>query len=157
MSSESLPINPAAFAEAIKELSLPILYAKVAELRNSISHLQRSNQELRAFISESCESETDKRELEGYIAENEGVEESMNERIQLCKAEVEGRGQRWIDLDEIANDEAKAGGAQAREQPTESESTTDSVNGHGTPTAPTGESIDRDDDDDDGGAGGVYL
>ncbi|PYI01736.1 hypothetical protein BO78DRAFT_401112 [Aspergillus sclerotiicarbonarius CBS 121057] len=100
MSSESLPIAPAAFAEAIKELTLPVLYAKVSEIRNSIAHLHRSNQELRAFITESCESDADKRELESYIVENEGVAVSMTERIDLLKAEVESRGQQWIELDE---------------------------------------------------------
>ncbi|OOG01181.1 hypothetical protein ASPCADRAFT_941 [Aspergillus carbonarius ITEM 5010] len=100
MSSESLPIALTAFAEAIKELPLPVLYAKVSEIRNSIAHLHRSNQELRAFIAESCESETDKQELESYIIENEGVAVSMTERIDLLKAEVESRGQQWIELDE---------------------------------------------------------
>lgn len=104
MSVETLPITPVAFAEAIKELSLPVLYAKVAELRNSVAHLQRSNQELRLFITESCESDAEKQELEGYIAENEGVKGSMNERIRLCKAEVEGRGNAWIELDPEANE-----------------------------------------------------
>ncbi|KAL3459931.1 hypothetical protein BJX64DRAFT_263965, partial [Aspergillus heterothallicus] len=107
MSAEALPITPGAFAEAIQELTLPVLYAKVAELRNSIAHLQRSNSELRAFITESCESEADKRELEGYIAENEGVKESMDARIALCKAEIERRGQTWIELDDIIGNEEK--------------------------------------------------
>ncbi|PTU22411.1 hypothetical protein P175DRAFT_0412228, partial [Aspergillus ochraceoroseus IBT 24754] len=100
MSAESLPINPSAFAEAIKELSLPSIYAKASELKNSIVHLQRSNTELQTFVSESCETETEKQELQGYIAENEGVVEAMNARIQLLKTEVENRGQRWIELDE---------------------------------------------------------
>ncbi|PWY83305.1 hypothetical protein BO94DRAFT_469584 [Aspergillus sclerotioniger CBS 115572] len=116
MSSESLPIAPAAFTEAIKELPLPVLYAKVSEIRNSIAHLHRSNQELRTFIAESCESETDKRELEGYIVENEGVAVSMTKRIDLLKAEVESRGQQWIELDEKERGEQNGNSAPSPSQ-----------------------------------------
>lgn len=101
MSTESLPITPGAFAEAIKELPLAVLYSKVSELTNSIAHLHRSNAELRAFLTESNDSEEDKKELEGYVAENEGVAVSMNERISLLKTEVENRGHPWIELDEL--------------------------------------------------------
>jgi uncharacterized small protein (DUF1192 family) len=97
MSEETQPITLEAFAEAIKELPLSAVYAKVSEIRNSIAHLRRSNSELRAFIDESCESESDKRELEGYIAENEVVITTMNERIGLLKTEIENRGERWIE------------------------------------------------------------
>ncbi|KAJ5698438.1 hypothetical protein N7462_000443 [Penicillium macrosclerotiorum] len=100
MSAESLPINPTAFAEAIKELTLSTVYAKVAELRNSIAHLQRSNVELRIFLLESQDSEEDKKELEGYITENEGVMKSMEERLALLKTEVENRGQQWIEVED---------------------------------------------------------
>ncbi|KAJ9252735.1 hypothetical protein DTO271D3_2540 [Paecilomyces variotii] len=99
MSSEPQPITPAAFAEALKALPLSAVYAKVSEIRNSIAHLHRSNAELKLFIEESTETESDKRELESYISENEGVIETMNERVELCKAEVEERGQQWIELD----------------------------------------------------------
>ncbi|RDW76241.1 uncharacterized protein DSM5745_06233 [Aspergillus mulundensis] len=152
MSSETLPISPAAFAEAIKELTLPVLYTKVAELQNSIAHLRRSNQELRLFITESCESEADKHELEGYIAENEGVERSMNERIHLCKAEVEGRGQIWIDLDMEANEIAGTNGPEVGQE----HGQTAAANGTSSnvEAAPTERSRDR---EDDGENGGVYL
>lgn len=99
MSAESIPIMPSAFAEAIKELPLSTVYAKASELRNSISHLRRSNDELWSFISDACDAEEDRRELEGYIVENEGVITSMTERIQLLKTEVENRGQIWIEED----------------------------------------------------------
>jgi hypothetical protein len=154
MSSEALPISPAAFAEAITELTLPVLYAKVAELRNSIAHLQRSNAELRTFITESCETEADKRELEGYIVENEGVKESMDARIALCKAEVERRGQTWIELDEITGSEE---GKPEGEGTTRSESTSATVaptaNGNGNTEASARRSTERDNEGDDG----VYL
>ncbi|KAG0152805.1 hypothetical protein PDIDSM_2610 [Penicillium digitatum] len=107
MSTESLPITPGAFAEAIKEPPIAVLYSKVSELTNSIAHLHRSNAELRAFLTESNESEEDRKELEGYMAENEGVAVSMNERILLLKSEVENRGQPWIELDELKVDKAQ--------------------------------------------------
>lgn len=108
MSSDALPITPGAFAEAIKELPLAVLYSKVSELTNSIAHLHRSNAELRAFLAEGNDSEEDRKELEIYITENEGVAVSMNERISLLKTEVENRGQPWIELDELKKDEGQA-------------------------------------------------
>jgi hypothetical protein len=99
MSSEAQPISSAAFAEAIKALPLSAVYGKVSELRNSIGHLTRSNEELRTFIRESEEGpdSPDNKELENYILENEGVMQTMAERISLLKAEVEERGQLWIE------------------------------------------------------------
>ncbi|KAL4740837.1 hypothetical protein BDV11DRAFT_168784 [Aspergillus similis] len=159
MSAESLPITPVAFAEAIKELTLPVLYAKVAELQNSIAHLRRSNQELRLFITESCESEADREELEGYIAENVGVEKSMIERIELCKAEVGRRGQTWIELGADANGTTgtEGEGEQGQGQPTGEDATaTASVNGtsSNTDVPPAERSRDRDNDGEDDG---LYL
>ncbi|KAL3448838.1 hypothetical protein BJX65DRAFT_274604 [Aspergillus insuetus] len=154
MSSDALPITPAAFAEAITELTLPVLYAKVAELRNSIAHLQRSNAELRTFITESCETEADKRELEGYIAENEGVKESMDARIALCKAEVERRGQTWIELDEIIGSEE---GKPEGEMPTRSGSTVATAAPTTNGTGNAGESERRSSERDNEGDDGVYL
>lgn len=100
MTDQQDTITASIFADAIKELPLSAIYIKVSELRNSIAHLHRSNDEMKAFITESCENDEDKRELETYISENEGVHVSMLERIALLKAEVEGRGQQWI---EVAN------------------------------------------------------
>ncbi|KAE8379434.1 hypothetical protein BDV26DRAFT_291303 [Aspergillus bertholletiae] len=103
MSAESLPITPSAFAEAIKELPLSSVYAKASELSNSITHLRRSNQELRAFVNESCDTEAEKEELEKYIAENEEVMRSMHERNLLLKSEIEDRGQPWIEVGDTAS------------------------------------------------------
>lgn len=99
MSAEALPISTSAFAEAIKALPLSAVYGKVSELRNSIGHLTRSNEELRSFIRESEDDpdSPDNKELENYILENEGVMQSMAARIALLKAEVEVRGQLWIE------------------------------------------------------------
>ncbi|KAL5332518.1 hypothetical protein BJX70DRAFT_128819 [Aspergillus crustosus] len=157
MSSDTLPISPSAFAEAIKELTLPTLYAKVTELTNSIVHLQRSNLELRNFVAESCENEADKRELEGYVAENEGVLEAMKARIQLCKTEVEDRGQTWIELNtepsEATGEEGERWSEQEQGQPAGS-TTTGAVNG--TRPGPDMERLsDRGDNNDE--EDGVYL
>ena len=100
MSSETLPINLNAFAEAIKELPLSAVYNKVLELRNSIAHLHRSNAELRLFLLESQEPEEEKQDIRAYVTENEGVIESMNERISLLKIEMENRGQPWVEAEE---------------------------------------------------------
>ncbi|KAJ5527860.1 hypothetical protein N7513_012019 [Penicillium frequentans] len=97
MSVQTQAINPEDFAEAIADLPLSAVYSKVSELRNSIAHLHRSNEELRLFLAESKDSEEEKKEIEGYVLENEGVVTSMNERISLLKVEVERRGQTWIE------------------------------------------------------------
>ncbi|KAJ5490524.1 hypothetical protein N7453_011349 [Penicillium expansum] len=132
MSTESLPITPGAFAEAIKELPMAVLYSKVSELTNSIAHLHRSNAELRAFLTESNDSEEDKKELEGYVAENEGVAVSMNERILLLKTE----GQEALTDVPVTNGNQTEAGTGA---------------GVGTEAGAGQESNDRDDGD------GVYL
>jgi hypothetical protein len=49
MSSEVTPISPARFAEALKDLPLSTLHLKAAELRNSIAHLDYSNEQLKPF------------------------------------------------------------------------------------------------------------
>ncbi|KAF7595765.1 hypothetical protein BBP40_004896 [Aspergillus hancockii] len=102
MSVEPSPIPFAAFAEAIKELPLSSVYAKASELRNSITHLRRSNEELKAFLDESCDTESEKREVENYIADNERVIVSMIERIMLLKSETESRGQQWVEVEDNA-------------------------------------------------------
>ncbi|KAJ5761926.1 uncharacterized protein N7511_005308 [Penicillium nucicola] len=138
MSTESLPITPGAFTEAVKELPLAVLYAKVSELTNSITHLHRSNAELRAFLLESCDSEEDKKELETYVKENENVAVSMNERISLLKTEVENRGQPWIELDQLKTDP-----------------TAPVTNGNGSGDGASGAT--QDTPEDEGGEDGVYL
>ncbi|KAJ5811829.1 hypothetical protein N7474_008130 [Penicillium riverlandense] len=114
MATESLPISPSAFASAIQELPLSALYAKVSELRNSIAHLHRSNAELRTFLAESQDPEDEKKELEGYVAENEDVVASMNVRIALLKVEVERRGQLWIEAEEKEGEDGDGDAEQQR-------------------------------------------
>lgn len=83
------PITPHQFAEAIKELPLANLHFKAAEIRNAISHLQSSNQQLKQYADDG---DTDCKEA---IEENVVVVRRMEERILLLKEEVEGRGFRW--------------------------------------------------------------
>ncbi|OJD22226.1 hypothetical protein ACJ73_06425 [Blastomyces percursus] len=117
MSAASTPITPQAFAEALKSLPLSSLYAKGSELRNSIAHLQRSNDQLARYIAEESPDGRDK-DCEDAIKENEVVIVRMQERIDLLKVEVERRGKRWseelemdidIDGDGYANGGAEGG------------------------------------------------
>ncbi|KAF2240465.1 hypothetical protein BU26DRAFT_442433 [Trematosphaeria pertusa] len=83
MSGDSLPITAERFAKALADLSLSSLYLKVAELENSIAHLQKSNGELQEFVRQ----EEDKECYEA-ILENRDVIRRMEERIELVKREV---------------------------------------------------------------------
>ena len=78
---------------------------------------------MRAFVAVSCETEEDKREIEGYVSENEGIVTSMYERIALLKTEVEGRGQRWIE----AASGADANAADAQGEQTEPSSSSEAA------------------------------
>ncbi|MCJ1421327.1 hypothetical protein MMC32_007690 [Xylographa parallela] len=89
MSSNAPPITPARFAAALPDLPLSSLHAKAAELRNSIAHLEASNDQLRPFADEGDPDCAD------AIHENEEVMKRMSDRIVLLKAEVEGRGFLW--------------------------------------------------------------
>ncbi|KAJ5212651.1 uncharacterized protein N7498_004297 [Penicillium cinerascens] len=142
MSSESLPINPAAFAEAIKELPLSSLHSKVLELRNSIAHLHRSNAELRLFLAESDDTEEEKKELQSYVTENEGVIVSMSVRVELLKTELEHRGQPWIEVEE----KAEENGEETTEVPVTNGSEGESRDSNGNADANAGQEED-----------GVYL
>jgi hypothetical protein len=124
MSSETAPITPARFAEALKELPASSLALKVLELRNSIAHLDYSNAELKPFAegrataidsnnnnaaSADSEQQPDQDCIDA-IRENEAVIERMQERIALIRAEVEDRGLSWDEfkgkVDEDKTDEA---------------------------------------------------
>ena len=94
MSSSSQPIPPHRFAEAIKELPLSNLHSKAAEIRNSISHLEASNEQLNSYADDGD------RDCAEAIQENVSVIQRMEERIRLLKVEVEGRGFKWGEDDE---------------------------------------------------------
>ncbi|KAJ9668535.1 hypothetical protein H2201_001176 [Coniosporium apollinis] len=94
MSATSNPIPPERFAAALTELPLGSLHAKAAELRNSIAHLRRSNEQLAPYARDGD------RECADAIQENEEVISRMEERVALLKAEVEGRGMMWVEVGE---------------------------------------------------------
>lgn len=158
MTEEGPIVNVTAslFKEAIRDLPLPNLYAKVSEIQNSIAHLHRSNDEMRSFITESCETEEDKQELQTYISDNERVFVNMTERIKLLKEEVERRGQRWI---EISN------GAGANGDSHESTNPDQQTASSGTASAETGTQAqsngaggeDEAQSSNEEGQGGIYL
>ncbi|KAK4201829.1 hypothetical protein QBC40DRAFT_277625 [Triangularia verruculosa] len=94
MSADSTPITPSAFAAALPPLSLPSLHLKVLELRNSIAHLDYSNEQLHPFATASPPDDV----CVEAIAENNIVIERMQERIRLVREEVESRGFSWTEF-----------------------------------------------------------
>ncbi|KAI1107610.1 hypothetical protein F4804DRAFT_296559 [Jackrogersella minutella] len=107
MSSETQPIDPARFAEALRELPAESLAMKVLELRNAIAHLDYSNAELKPY----AEGRTEALEPHSYvgppdpecadaIAENLVVIARMQDRIEQIRAEVERRGLSWREFQE---------------------------------------------------------
>jgi hypothetical protein len=96
MASE--PITPARFAAALQDLPLSSLALKVAELRNSIAHLDYSNEQLKPFAHPITPNEEGDRDCIEAIQENEVVIQRMEERILLVKSEVERRGASWREL-----------------------------------------------------------
>lgn len=112
-SADTHPIAPARFAAALKDLSIGMLHLKVLEIRNSIAHLQYSNDQLKPFAegSETAASNaaaTDNnaaaaadgpdQDCVDAIRENEQVIDRMAERIALIRAEVEDRGISWTEF-----------------------------------------------------------
>jgi hypothetical protein len=104
-SADTRPINPARFAEALKDLSLSSLHLKVYEIRNSIAHLMYSNEELKPFAEGTATAISGQPQGGGpdpdcveAIRENEVVIERMHERVLLIRAEVEDRGVSWTEF-----------------------------------------------------------
>ncbi|KAI0876860.1 hypothetical protein GGS24DRAFT_196894 [Hypoxylon argillaceum] len=151
MSSETQPISPARFVDALKDLPASSLALKVLELRNSIAHLDYSNEELKPFAEgtkptldqqgNATEAGEPDQDCKDAIAENEAVIARMQERIALIRAEVEGRGLSWREFQGTADEEAAAAaapenagdGATHDEAPTAAPTT---VNGHGQSAEP---------------------
>ncbi|KAL2017544.1 hypothetical protein VTK56DRAFT_1978 [Thermocarpiscus australiensis] len=113
MSAESQPITPARFAAALKDLPLSSLHLKLLELRNSIAHLDYSNEQLRPYaegtataLSPPSPSHQQHQQQQGQpdqdcidaIRENEEVIARMQERIRLVRDEVEARGLSWAEF-----------------------------------------------------------
>ncbi|KAF3072126.1 hypothetical protein CFAM422_005869 [Trichoderma lentiforme] len=114
MSADTTPISPARFASAIKDLSLGMLHLKVLEIRNSIAHLQYSNDQLKPFADGTSaalgeSSAAPDQDCIDAIKENEVVIDRMAERLAIIRAEVEDRGVSWTEFqsqDEVANSQA---------------------------------------------------
>lgn len=117
MSASATPIPTAVFALAIKDLPVENLYAKAAELDNSILHLRDSIEQLRPFVEEG---DSDCQEA---VLENDEVIGRMLRRLESLKNEVEGRGLSWAQRDH----EPKAD---------DSDPTVDGLNGHAPETSP---------------------
>ncbi|KAI1375658.1 hypothetical protein F4677DRAFT_113106 [Hypoxylon crocopeplum] len=138
MSSESQPINPARFAEALKDLSAENLALKVLELRNSIAHLDYSNAELKPYaeglaptLDQQGRAAQPDQDCIDAIAENEAVIASMQERIELIRTEVEGRGLSWRELQgKVDDDETPAPLATDSNSAASTGNLTNGVNGH---------------------------
>lgn len=96
MSADSRPITAARFAAALTELPISALYAKHAELANSITHLESSNKQLEDFAREN-----DDRDCYEALLENRQVMNNFNERMDLIRKEVEEvRSLPWRPKDE---------------------------------------------------------
>lgn len=131
MSADSVPITPARFAAALKDLPLSSLHLKLAELRNSIVHLDYSNEQLRPYAEGkatvmSTTTTTSQPQQPPYppdqdcidaIRENEEVIERMQERIRLVRVEVEARGLNWDEFQSFGG----GGGDRARKEEEEEE------------------------------------
>lgn len=146
MSADTTPIAPARFAAALADLPLETLHLKVLEIRNSIAHLQYSNDQLRPFaegsaapLSSAPADATDittaaaqgpDQDCVDAIRENEGVIDRMAERIALVRMEVERRGVGWAEFESMDEVEAKRNeaGPEAAHPTT---ATTNGVNGDG--------------------------
>lgn len=108
MSSDAVPISPSRFAEAIKDLPLSALHLKVLELRNSIAHLDYSNEQLRPFAEGTAtplgggDDGRPDQDCVDAIRENEVVIDHMAERIRLVRQEVESRGCSWAEFEVAA-------------------------------------------------------
>ncbi|KAF4632419.1 hypothetical protein G7Y89_g5707 [Cudoniella acicularis] len=117
MSSETTPISPARFAEALKDLPLSTLHLKATEIRNSIAHLDYSNEQLKPFAdgTEGSTNGVPDQDCQDAIRENEVVIARMQERIQLLRQEVENRGSSWMEFrtpEELAQESAQEEGAE---------------------------------------------
>lgn len=98
MSYEAVPISPSRFAAALKDLPLSTLHLKAAELRNSIAHLDYSNEQLRPFAEGREGGSGPDQECADAIRENEVVVERMVQRMALLREEVEARGSSWLEF-----------------------------------------------------------
>lgn len=112
MSADTTPVSSARFTAALKDLSVEVLHLKVLEIRNSIAHLQYSNDQLKPFAegttavlattttttTETTSPAEPDQDCIDAIRENEQVIDRMAERIALIRIEVEERGVSWTEF-----------------------------------------------------------
>lgn len=125
MSATATPIRAELFALAIKDLPSSSLHYKARELRNSIAHLDYSNQQMLPY-TDGTNGEPDPDCIDA-IKENEAVIERQKERLGLLKVEVEGRGMNWREFMSAEELEAQNGDANT------SDTNGDLVDGEGNP------------------------
>ncbi|PFH55611.1 hypothetical protein XA68_17950 [Ophiocordyceps unilateralis] len=105
MSADTTPISPSRFAAALKDLSPGMLRLKLLEIRNSVAHLQYSNDQLRPFadgtaaVLDAPSSNAPDQDCIEALRENDAVIDRMAERIALIRVEVELRGLSWSEFD----------------------------------------------------------
>lgn len=93
MSAQTAPISSLAFQTAIHDLPLSTLRLKIAEIQNSIAHLDYSNEQLRPFAEGTSEGATEPdQDCIDAIRENELVVKRMMERTEMLRLEIAGRG-----------------------------------------------------------------
>lgn len=136
MSADATPISPARFSAALKELSVEMLRLKVLEIRNSIAHLQYSNDQLKPFaegsaVATDATSNEPDQDCIDAIKENEGVIDRMAERIAIIRIEVEERGVSWNEFQSKEEVEAQQRQQQEDAEREQNESSS-RVNGNGT-------------------------
>jgi len=91
MSANTQPISLTRFATALADLPIDAIYAKHAELRNNIAHMESSNTQLEEFAREN-----DDRDCYEALLENRQVIARFEERIEALRKEVtELRGLPW--------------------------------------------------------------
>lgn len=125
MSSRSTPIPAHLFSTAIKDLPLENLHSKAAELQNSITHLESSNEQLESYVD-------DDQDCADAIEENKDVITQMENRISLLRLEVERRGFRWGEQEREPKIEAKNGehhGSSSQQGPMVTSETNIQING----------------------------
>lgn len=57
MSSQAQPISTEAFATSLESLTIDVLHAKAAEIRNSIQHMKDSNEQMVPFAEAGDQGE----------------------------------------------------------------------------------------------------
>lgn len=144
MSSETLPISPARFAEAIKDLSLASLHLKVLEIRNDIAHLDYSNEQLLPYAKGTVaalgaapgEEPVPDQDCVDAIQENLVVIERKVNQLKLVRDEVENRGVSWTEFQSKEEAEQQQAEADQRAERTASAVAAARTNGHTETAAP---------------------